>query len=123
MEGVESLLEPSRFTASCSVVVEALAGLLEVAEASLCRGEPHLSQVLPVEGTAAQLLALSLGLQPLDRQQLDVAGKRDSPGSQTPGDVPPHRPGPEQTQEKVTICVDPVTATGYFIYVTSSTVA
>lgn len=84
---------------SCSVVVEALAGLLEVSVAFLCRGESHLSQVVPVEGAAAQLPLLSLGPGPLDSQQLDVAGQRDSPGSQTPRYVRHycHRPG--QTQE------------------------
>lgn len=74
------LPHPSR-----SVVVEALAGLLEVAVALLSRGEPGLSQVLPVEGAAAQSLALSLDPGPLDRQQVDVAAKRDPPSSQTPG--------------------------------------
>lgn len=58
---------------SCSVVVEARAGLLEVAGAFLCRGEPCLSQVLPVESAAAQLLSFSLGPGPLDGHQLDVA--------------------------------------------------
>lgn len=85
---------------SCLVIVKALAGLLEVAVASLCRGESCLSQVLPVEGAASQLLALSLGPRPLDSQQLDVAGQGDSPGGQTPGDVPPHRHRPEQIQRK-----------------------
>lgn len=59
---------------SSLVVVETLAGLLEVAVAFLCRGESGLSQVLPVECAAAQLLPLSLGPGPLDSQQLDVAG-------------------------------------------------
>lgn len=86
---------------SCSVVVKALAGLLEVAVAFLCQGESRLSQVLPVEDAAAQLFALSLGPRPLDSQQLDVAGQRDSPGSQVPGDVPPHCHWPEQTTEEV----------------------
>lgn len=58
---------------SCSVVVEALAGLLEVAVAFLCRVEPCLSQVLPVECAAAQLLSFRLGPGPLGGQQLDVA--------------------------------------------------
>ena len=88
-----------------SVVVEALAGLLEVAVASLSRGESHLGQVLPVEGAAAQLLALGLGPGPLDGQQLDVAGQRDPPGGQTPGDVSPHGHRPGHTQGKVTGCV------------------
>lgn len=87
-----------QFRHSCSVVVEALAGLLEVAVASLCRGESHLSQVLPVEGAAAQLLPLDLGPGPLDGEQLEVARQRDSPGSQTPGYVPPHCHRPGQTQ-------------------------
>lgn len=92
---------PSHRQVSCSVVVEALAGLLEVAVASLCRGESHLGQVLPVEDAAAQLLLLILGpAGPLNSQQLDVAGQRDSPGSQTPGYVPPHRHWPGQTQGK-----------------------
>lgn len=58
---------------SRSVVVEALAGLLEVAVAPLCRGEPRLGQVLPVEGAATQLLPLGLGPGPLDGQKLDAA--------------------------------------------------
>lgn len=81
-----------------SVVVEALAGLLEVAVAFLCWGEPGLNQVLPVEGPAAQLLPLSLG--PGCMFRLDVAGQRDSPGCQTPGQMQPHRHWPGQTQEK-----------------------
>ena len=56
------------------VVVETLAGLLEVAVALLCRGESRLGQVLPVERATAQLLPLGLGPGPLDSQQLDVAG-------------------------------------------------
>lgn len=71
-----------------------------MAVAFLCRGESHLSQVLPVEGAAAKLLTLSLSPGPLDSQQLDVAGQRDSPGGQTPGNVPPHChwPGQEKCQ-------------------------
>lgn len=67
-----------------SVVVEALAGLLEEAVALLCRGEAQLGQVLPVQGAAAQLLALGLAPGPLDGQQLHVAGQGDPPRSQTP---------------------------------------
>lgn len=52
----------------CSVVVEALAGLLEVAVAFLCWGEPCLGQVLPVESAAAQLLTFSMGPGSLDGQ-------------------------------------------------------
>lgn len=84
----------------CSVVVEALAGLLEVAIAFLCWVEPCLSQVLPVEGIAAQLLSFGLGPGPLDSQQLDVAWQRNSPCSQTPGYMPPHCHWPGQTQGK-----------------------
>lgn len=58
----------------CLVIVKTLAGLLEVAVASLCRRESRLSHVLPVEGAASQLLTLGLGPRPLDGQQLDVAG-------------------------------------------------
>lgn len=83
-----------------SVVVQALAGLLEVAVALLRWGESWLSEVLPVEGAAAQLLPLSLGPGSLDSQQLDVAGQRDSPGSQMPRYVLPHCHWPGQTQEK-----------------------
>lgn len=93
---------------SCSVAVEALAGLLEVAVASLCRGESHFGQVLPVEGAAAQLLPLGLGPGPLDGQQLDVAGQGDSPGCQTPGYMPPHCHWPRQTQGGDTVSVDEI---------------
>lgn len=65
---------PSHKHPSRLVVVQALAGLLEVAVAFVYRGESCLSQVLPVEGAAAQLLALGLGPGPLDSQQMDVAG-------------------------------------------------
>lgn len=85
-----AMVKATRDHRSCSVVAEALAGLLEVAVAFLSRREMHLSQVLPVEGAAAQLLPLNLGPGSLDSQQLDLAGQRDSPGSQTPGYVSPH---------------------------------
>lgn len=78
-----------------SVVVEALAGLLEVAVAPVRRGEARLGQVVPAEGAAAQLLALGLAPGPLDGQQVDVAGEGDSPRSQAPGQaqLDLHRPG------------------------------
>lgn len=75
---------------ACSVVVEALAGLFEVAIPFLCWGESQLSQVLPVEGAAAQPFLLSLGPNPLNRQQLEITGQRESPGSQMPRYVLPH---------------------------------
>lgn len=84
----------------CSVVVEALAGLLEVTIAFLCWVEPCLSQILPVEGTAAQPLSFGLGPGPLDSQQLDVAWQRNSPCSQTPRYMSPHCHWPGQTQGK-----------------------
>lgn len=93
--GPQPLTQPKRRL--CSVVVEALAGLLEVAIALLCWVEPCLSQVLPVEGTAAQFLSFDLGPSLLDGQQLDVARQRDSPCSQTPGYMPPHCHWPGQT--------------------------
>lgn len=62
---------PKAHHPSCSVVVEALAGLIEVIVALICRGEPCLSQILPMDGAAAQLLAYSLGPGPLDSQQMN----------------------------------------------------
>lgn len=86
---------------SSSVVVETLAGLLEVAITSLCLAEPQLAQVLPLEEATAQLLPLRLGAGPLGSQQLDVAGKRDSPSSQVPRYMPCDCYGSGHTQGRV----------------------
>lgn len=95
------------WTHTGSVVVEALAGLLEVTVTFLRWGESQLGQVLPVQGAAAQLSALSLGPSPLDIQQLDVAGKGDSPGSQVPRYVLPHCHRPGHTGwGRVIVCTD-----------------
>lgn len=85
--------------AACSVVVQTLAGLLEVAVTFVSQGVLHSSQVLPVEGAAAQFLPFSLSPGSLHSQQLDIARQRDSPGSKTPGYVPPHSHRPGQTKE------------------------
>lgn len=90
-----SLCRPSR-----SVVVEALAGLLKVAVAFLCCGEPRLCQILPVEGAATQLLSLALGPGPLDGQQVDIARQGNSPSGEAPGQaqLDIHRPGQVQRE-------------------------
>lgn len=96
----EPAAPPLASSCSCcgSVVVEALAGLLEVAVAPLCGREARLGQVLPVEGAAAQLLPLGLAPGLLHRHQVEVAGCRKAPGRQAPGQVPPHRHRPADTQ-------------------------
>lgn len=81
----------------CSVVVETLAGLLEVGVAPVGQGAPDLGQVLPVKGPPAQLLALPLAPGPLDGQRVEAAGSRNSPHSWMPGREAPScpRPGPK----------------------------
>lgn len=58
---------------TCSVVVQTLARLLEVPIAPICQREACFCQVLPVDGAAAQLLALRLVPGSLNGQQVDVA--------------------------------------------------
>lgn len=79
---------------SGSVVVQALAGLLEVAVAPVCPREAGPGQVLPLKGAAAQPLALRLGPGPLDAPQVDVARQRDAPRAGTPGHEPRARRRP-----------------------------
>lgn len=88
----------------CSVVAEALAGLLKVAVALLRRREPRLCQILPVEGAATQLLSFSLDSGPLDGQQVDIARQGNSPSSEAPGqaEFDFHRPGQVQREELAT---------------------
>lgn len=82
---VEEELPATCRSITCSVVVQTLAGLLGVAVAPVCTREPGLGQVLPVEGPAAQLLALGLAPGPLKSQQVDVARWRNPPDSWMPG--------------------------------------
>lgn len=93
-----SSLCPFSFSSLRSVVVEALAGLLEVAVALLRRREARPRHILPVEGAATQPLSLSLDLGSLDGQQVDVARQGNSPGSEAPGEAELdfHRPGQVQ---------------------------
>lgn len=82
-----------------SVVVETLAGLLEVSVAPLCGAEACLGEVLPAKGAAAQLPAFGTTPGTLRRRQLDVERQREPPGSEMPGYVPPYHHKPGETQE------------------------
>lgn len=75
----------------CSVAVEALGGLLEVAVAAVSCGEAGVGQVLPVEGAAGQFPAVCMSSGPLRRQE---EGQGGAPRCQTPRNVTPdrHRP-------------------------------
>lgn len=84
----------------CSVVVEALAGLLEVAVAFLRRGESRLCQILPVEGAATQLLSFILDPGSLDSQQVDIARQGNSPSSEAPGQAQFDFHRPRQVQRE-----------------------
>lgn len=64
--------------------------------------EPCLSHVLPVEGTAAEILAVAMRPGPLNVQQVDGMRQRNSPCSQTPGYVSPHYHWPGEIQVRVT---------------------
>lgn len=65
--------------------MEALAGLFEVTVASLGRGKTYHSEVLPLESTPGQPLALCVVPGPLYGEQVDIAWKGDAPCCQPPG--------------------------------------
>lgn len=67
-----------------SVVVKALAGLLEEATSTFSWREANPCKVLPLEGASGQLSAVHLGLATLDWEHASTAWKGAPPPSKPP---------------------------------------